>query len=232
MLTGPMGVDDVYRDALPQLSGELFLTDSGIETDLIFNEGYDLPEFASFILVDDARGAAALKAYFRRHVDIALKHGCGVILEAPTWRASRDWGARIGYSAEELRRVNRSAIDLLSEVRGGYPTTASSPVVVSGCIGPRGDAYRPADCMGEDEAEDYHAEQIENFAATDVDLVHAMTITYAAEAIGIARAAARAGVPAAISFTTQADGRLPDGTSLGGAVATVDAATGARPAYS
>ena len=226
-----MGVDDMYRNALPQLGSEVFLTDSGLETDLIFNEGFELPEFASFVLVDDAQGTAALEAYFRRHVDIAVQHGCGVILEAPTWRASRDWGSRIGYPAAELRRVNESAAGLLSQVRGEYRDAASSPVVVSGCIGPRGDAYRPAECMGEDEAEDYHSEQIAILAATEVDLVHAMTITYAAEAIGIARAAAGAGVPAAISFTTETDGRLPDGTSLADAVAAVDAATGGSPVY-
>jgi homocysteine S-methyltransferase len=221
----------VYRNALPQLSGQVFLTDSGLETDLIFNEGFDLPEFASFVLVDDAHGVAVLEAYFRHHVDIAVQHGCGVILEAPTWRASRDWGARIGYPAAELRRVNQAAVDLLSRVQGGYLDSAGSPVVLSGCIGPRADAYRPADCMGEGEAEDYHVEQIEILAATDVDLVHAMTITYAAEAIGIARAAARAGIPAAISFTTETDGRLHDGTSLADAIAAVDAATGPRPVY-
>jgi homocysteine S-methyltransferase len=221
----------VYRNALPQVSGEVFLTDSGLETDLIFHGGFDLPEFAAFVLVDDARGTAALDAYFRRHVDIAVEHGCGVILEAPTWRASRDWGARIGYPAAELRRVNRSAVGLLSRVRGDYRDAASSPVVVSGCIGPRADAYSPAESMDEDEAEAYHGEQIAILAATDVDLVHAMTITYAAEAIGIARAAAQAGVPAAVSFTTETDGRLPDGTGLADAVAAVDAATGGAPAY-
>jgi homocysteine S-methyltransferase len=221
----------VYRNALPQLGSEMFLTDSGLETDLIFNEGFELPEFASFVLVDDVQGTAALEAYFRRHVDIAVQHGCGVILEAPTWRASRDWGSRIGYPAAELRRVNESAAGVLSQVRGEYQDAASSPVVASGCIGPRADAYRPAECMGEDEAEGYHSEQIAILAATEVDLVHAMTITYAAEAIGIARAAGGAGVPAAISFTTETDGRLPDGTSLADAVAAVDAATGGSPVY-
>jgi homocysteine S-methyltransferase len=116
-------------------------------------------------------------------------------------------------------------------VRGGYQGAASSPVVVSGCIGPRADAYRPAERMLEHEAEDYHQEQIDILAATEVDLVHAMTITYAAEAIGITRAAAHAGVPAAISFTTGTDGRLPDGTSLTGAVTAVDAATDGTPVY-
>ena len=209
----------------------MFLTDSGRETDLIFNEGFHLREFAAFVLVDDPQGTAALEAYFRRHVDIAVQHGCGVILEAPTWRASRDWGLRIGYPAAELRRVNESAVDLLSRVRGEYRDAARSPVVVSGCIGPRADAYRPAERMGKDEAEDYHTEQIEILAAAGVDLVHAMTITYAAEATGIARAAARAGVPAAISFTTETDGRLPDGTSLAETIAGVDAATGGSPVY-
>ena len=221
----------MYRNALPQVSGEVFLTDSGLETDLIFHGGFELPEFAAFVLVDDARGTAALDAYFRSHVDIAVRHGCGVILEAPTWRASRDWGARIGYPAADLRRVNQSAVGLLSRVRGDYRDARSSPVVVSGCIGPRADAYSPAESMQEDEAEAYHGEQIGILAATDVDLVHAMTITYVAEAIGIARAAARAEVPVAISFTTETDGRLPDGTALAGAVDAVDAATGGAPAY-
>jgi len=221
----------MYRNALPQLSGEVFLTDSGLETDLIFNGGFDLPEFAAFVLVDDARGTAALEAYFRRHIDIAVRHGCGVILEAPTWRASRDWGMRTGYRAAELSRVNESAVALLSKVRGEYRDAASSPVVVSGCIGPRADAYRPSERMGEDEAADYHSEQIMALVAAQVDLVHAMTITYAAEAIGIAQAAAGAGVPAAISFTTETNGRLPDGTSLSDAVAAVDTATGSSPVY-
>ncbi|HXT91645.1 MAG TPA: homocysteine S-methyltransferase family protein [Trebonia sp.] len=221
----------MYRNALPQLADMVFLTDSGLETDLIFNEGFDLPEFAAFVLVDDTRGTTALEAYFRRHVDIAVQHSCGVILEAPTWRASRDWGARIGYPAAELRRVNESAVELLAEVRGHYRDAASTPVVVSGSIGPRADAYHPTARMSEDEAANYHTEQIEILAATEVDLVHAMTITYAAEAIGIARAAARSGVPAVISFTTETDGRLPDGTTLAAAVAAVDTATGGSPVY-
>jgi homocysteine S-methyltransferase len=221
----------VYRDALPQLSGAIFLTDSGLETDLIFNQGFDLPEFAAFVLIDDARGAAALEAYFRRHADIAVRHGCGVILEAPTWRASRDWAPPAGYTAEDLRRVNESAVGLLSRVRRAYGDAAGSPVVISGCIGPRADAYRPEERMGDREAQEYHAEQIGTLAATEADMVHAMTITYADEATGIARAAAAAGIPAAISFTTETDGRLPDGTSLADAVAAVDAATGGSPVY-
>jgi homocysteine S-methyltransferase len=130
----------MYRNALPQVGDQVFLTDSGLETDLIYHEGFELPELAAFVLVDDARGTAALEKYFRRHVDIAVRHGYGVILEAPTWRASQDWGSRLGYPAAELRRVNQSAAGLLSRLRGDYRDVASSPVVISGCIGPRADA--------------------------------------------------------------------------------------------
>jgi S-methylmethionine-dependent homocysteine/selenocysteine methylase len=217
--------------ALPQLSGEVFITDSGLETDLIFNEGFELPEFAAFVLLDDPSGTAALAAYFRRHVDIAVRHGCGVILETPTWRASRDWGARLGYPAAQLRRVNESAVSLLSQVRGEYQDAARSPVVVSGCLGPRADGYAAAGRMTADEAQGYHTAQIETLATAGVDLVHAMTLTYPAEAIGIAQAAAGAGVAATISFTTETDGRLPDGSTLAGAVAEVDAASGGSPVY-
>jgi homocysteine S-methyltransferase len=221
----------VYRSALPQLGGEVFLTDSGLETDLIFNDGFELPEFAAFVLVDDAAGAAALTAYFRRHVEIAVQHQCGVILETPTWRASRDWGSRLGYPAAELRRVNESAVGLVAQVRGEYRDAARSPVVIRGCVGPRADGYRPDERMTAGQAQSYHAEQIGILAAAEVDLVHAMTLSYAAEGIGIAQAAAAAGLPVTLSFTTETDGQLADGTSLADAVTAVDAATGGSPVY-
>jgi S-methylmethionine-dependent homocysteine/selenocysteine methylase len=217
-----------YRRALPQLSDALFLTDSGIETDLIFNGGFDLPEFAAFVLLDDPAGVAALKQYFRRHLGIARAFDCGLILEAPTWRASRQWGERLGYSDQQLRDVNERAIELLVTLRA--EADLSSPVVISGCIGPRDDAYRPHQ-MTADDAQTYHRWQIETLAATEVDLVHAMTITSVEEAIGVARAALHAEVPVAISFTTETDGRLPSGTTLAEAISAVDSATDSGPVY-
>lgn len=41
-----------YRDALPQLGGDWFLTEGGIETTLVFDKGLDLPEFSSFPLLE------------------------------------------------------------------------------------------------------------------------------------------------------------------------------------
>lgn len=221
----------MYRDALPQLGDEVFLTDSGIETDLIFNSGFELPEFAAFVLVDDEQGRAALTEYFQRHLEIAVRRGCGVILETPTWRASRDWGLLLGYDAAELRRVNAAAVTLVSGVCGGFTERAIAPMLVSGCVGPRSDGYLIPERMSEDEARAYHTEQTETLASTSVDLVHAMTLTYPAEATGIARAAAEASVPVVISFTTETNGRLPDGTSLEDAIGAVDKATGGAPAY-
>ncbi len=213
---------------LPQLSHVLFLTDSGVETDLIFNGGFDLPEFAAFTLLDDPAGVTALKQYFRRHLAIARTFECGLILETPTWRASPHWGERLGYSEQQLRDVNERAIELLVALRA--EADLQSPVVISGCIGPRDDAYRPHQ-MTADDAQAYHAWQIAALAATDVDLVHAMTITNVEEAIGIARAALSADVQVAISFTTETDGRLPSGATLTDAISAVDDATERGPIY-
>ena len=217
-------------DTLAQLADQVFLTDAGLETALIFHHGYDLPHFAAFVLLDDEAGLETLRRYYREHADIARDAGVGFVLESPTWRASPDWGELLGYSPERLADVNRRAIDLLVDLRAELQDVVR-PVVISGCVGPRGDGYRPAELMSEDDAQRYHSTQISTFAGTDADLVTAMTITYAAEAIGIARAAEEAALPVVISFTVETDGRLPGGSSLEDAVVAVDLATDAYPAY-
>ena len=85
--------------------------------------------------------------------------------------------------------------------------------------------------MSADEAEEYHARQIGVFAESDADITTAITMAYAQEAVGVARAAVAAGIPSAISFTVETDGRLPSGQPLGEAIAQVDDATGGAPAY-
>lgn len=219
-----------YRQKLPQLDGDLFLTDAGIETTLIFQDGLDLPHFAAFHLLRDETGRAALERYFRRHAGIALEHGTGFILESATWRASADWGDRLGYSREELAAANRDAIRLLAELRREL-AIGQVPLVISGCVGPRGDGYEPGALMSPEQAETYHSAQTDVFADTEADMVTAITMTNCSEAIGIARAAHKAGMPAVISFTVETDGRLPTGQPLNEAIQDVDAATGASPAY-
>ena len=89
--------------ALPQLAGRPVVTDGGLETDLIYHHDVDLPDFAAFLLVDDDRGRDLLLRYYDEYVAIARRAGAALQLETPTWRASTDWGERLGYSAAEPR---------------------------------------------------------------------------------------------------------------------------------
>ena len=219
-----------HRRSLPQLDGGFFLTDGGIETTLVFHDGLELPDFAAFDLLKRDGGEETLRKYFRAYSAIAARHGAGLILESATWRASADWGNRLGYSADDLAEANRRAIRML-EPLAREVESAKTRVVISGCVGPRGDGYVPSQTMSEAEAQDYHAAEIHTFAGTAVDMITAITMNYAEEAIGLARAAVAAGMPVVISFTVETDGRLPTGQSLRDAVAQVDAATKAAPAY-
>jgi S-methylmethionine-dependent homocysteine/selenocysteine methylase len=218
------------RARLPQLDSGLFLTDGGIETTLIFHERLDLPYFAAFHLLRDASGRAVLRRYYVRYVEIARREEVGFILECPTWRASADWGEKLGYSEEALAKANRDSVALMHELRTEFET-ARTPMIISGCVGPRGDGYDPGQVMSAEEAERYHRKQISTFAEAGADMVTAITMTNAEEAIGITRAAQRAGMPAAISFTLETDGRLPTAQGLKEAIEEVDRETGHGPAY-
>ncbi len=219
-----------HRNNLPQLGGRLFLTDGGIETTLIFHDGFDLPYFAAFDLMKDEDGREALRRYFTRHAAIARQNGLGFVFESPTWRASVDWAAKIGYSEREVAQVNQDSIAFLAALRAEMES-ASSPMVISGCVGPRGDGYDPGEMMTAVQAEAYHGKQIRAFAESAADMVTAITMTYVEEAIGVTRAAQVEGLPVAISFTVETDGRLPSGQALNEAIEAVDAATGNGPAY-
>ncbi|HWA47061.1 MAG TPA: homocysteine S-methyltransferase family protein [Dongiaceae bacterium] len=214
---------------LPQLDGRLFLSDGGIETSLIFLEGIELPHFAAFDLLRDPSGRAVLHKYYARYARIARDGKMGFVLESPTWRSSPDWGAKLGYSEADLDVINRAAIKLMLELRAEY-ATPDSPMVVSGCVGPRGDGYDPGQVMTREEAALYHAPQIASMTAAGAEMISAITMTNVPEAIGIARAAREVSLPSVISFTVETDGMLPTGQTLGQAITQVDAATDQSPA--
>lgn len=213
---------------LPQLGGSLFVTDGGIETDLIFNRGADLREFASFLLHDDAAGESLMREYFVDYFDVVADTGIGLVLETATWRASRDWGAKLGYDDARLRAVNQRAVEYMLALRA---TEATGTVVLSGCVGPRGDAYSDLGPASADEAHAYHRRQVEVLAGSGVDLVTALTLTNVAEAIGFVRSAIEYSMPAVVSFTVETDGRLPSGMGLAEAIAVVDAETSSAAQY-
>jgi homocysteine S-methyltransferase len=209
-------------------SDRLYLTDGGLETDMIFNQGIDLPEFASIVLLRTPEGRAALDRYFTRYIEIARAGGFGFVLVSATWRSSPDWGDKLGYTKAELKAANGEAIDQLIALRRQH-AAPGFPILISGCVGPRGDGYVAGELMRPEAAEAYHDEQIGAMVAAGAELVSAITMTNANEAIGIARACARRGTPCVISFTVETEGTLPSGQPLGEAIAEVDAATGNAP---
>lgn len=218
-----------YRSDLPQLRGGDFLTDGGMETTFVFHRGMDLPHFASFPLVDSEDGRREITSYFQPYVEIARNRGVGFILDSPTWRANPDWAPRLGYDVAGLAALNIRSIEFLEDLRQQWETP-STPIVLEGVIGPRGDGYKAGN-MDPADAEDYHAFQIDAFARSNADLVAAFTMNTTGEAIGIARAAKALGMPCAISFTVETDGRLVNSTTLRAAIETTDEATGSAPIY-
>lgn len=222
------GLDSKSR-LLPHITKQVFLTDGGLETTLIHLMGIDLPYHAAFPLLDSVEGRDALRGYYRRFIDIAERTGAGFVLESPTWRASSDWGAMLGYSPRRIEEVNRAAIELMVWLRNRFRGTG--PVVISGSLGPRGEGYSADEVLTPAESRAYHTPQVTAFAESEVDIVSGISMTHIGEATGIALAAKQANLPVVISFTVNTTGRLPSGASLGQAIGKVDEATARYPLY-
>jgi S-methylmethionine-dependent homocysteine/selenocysteine methylase len=219
-----------YRDQLPQADGGLFVTDAGCETDLIFNKGIEIREFAAHTLLEEPAGRQALADYYRGFLSLAHRYRAGMVLDCPTWKAHRFWAADLGTDDAGLAAANRDAVGFACALRDEY-ARMTSPVVVNALIGPRGDAYAPEADIAADEAESYHAMQLSWLADTEVDMVTALTFTQSSEAVGVTRAAQAAGLPIVVSFTVETDGTLPTGEPLGDAIDAVEQATSGAPAY-
>jgi homocysteine S-methyltransferase len=219
-----------YRQALPQLDGQLLATDGGMETTLLYRDGFELPCFASFPLLDSEAGRAALARYYEPYLAFARGRGIGFVLEAATWRASPGWGRQLGYSPDALADLNRRAVGFVEAIRD-REEEPGRPFPISAAIGPERDAYDPETHPSVDEAERYHAWQLGILAGTAADVATALTLSHVEEAVGIARAATAAGLPVAISFTVETDGRLPSGQPLAEALEEVDADESSSVAY-
>jgi homocysteine S-methyltransferase len=214
---------------LARMGGGLWLTDGGLETTLVFHQGLELPEFASFPLIGSEDGRARLRDYYASYIGVARELDMGFLLGTPTWRASHGWGARLGFDRAAIAALNAEAVGFAAALRDEAGQGMS--ILINAEVGPAGDAYRPDALLTAEEAEAYHFPQMATLSAAGADMVTVLTMTHPGEAIGAARAAARAGLPAAISFTVETDGRLVCGLSLGEAVAEVEAATGGSPLW-
>ena len=213
---------------LPHHHPGLVLSDGGLETWLIFHRDVDLPEFASFPLLDSTAGREWLTEYFDFYADIASSRDAALIVDTPTWRANADWGPGLGYERDALAEINERSVAFARSIGERWPDV---PTFVNGVIGPRGDGYVVGATMTASEAATYHSLQARAFAGAAADLVTAVTMTYVDEAIGVVRACTDAGIPVAIGFTTETDGRLPSGDELGAAIESVDAATDGAAEY-
>ena len=204
----------------------MVLTDAGLETVLVFEEGLDLPQFAAFPLLDSDAGRMVLRRYYDPFLRLARDRGSAFVLSSPTWRANPDWGELLGYDDNALAELNGRAVGFLEQLRDEVMSPVErDAVVIEGCVGPRSDAYRPTMRMDAAQAADYHGLQLRAFAAAGCAQAAALTLSYPEEAIGIVRAAQAAGLPIVIGFTVETDGRLPSGDSIEQAILAVDGAT-------
>ena len=219
-----------YRNSLPQLSDDIFLADGGVETDLIFNHGIEIREFAAHTLLPIPQSRAALSRYFEGFLSLANQQNTGFILDTVTWKAHRHWADKLGATEDELKAANEDCVRFIADLRARFSGNAK-PIVLNAVIGPRGDAYKPEAVISMDSAEQYYAQQLGWLAATEIDMVSALTFNQAGEAAGLAKAAKKVGLPAVVSFTVETNGALPNGQSLAEAITEVDAATGQYPAY-
>lgn len=214
-----------------------FLTAAGTETYLLFQQGFALREFCAFEVFEDEAASAALERdYLRPIMTAAAAGGHGLLLDALVWRAHPDYLSALGYPAGDIGRINSLAVRQTRAVAARWqasgPAARSCPVLVAADIGPRGDGYRTgSEAPAIDSAEAYHAVQVDALADAGVDVVCALTMTTANEAIGIVRAAAKLAVPVIVSPTVETDGRLPDGSTLGEFIDRVDSAAPVLPVY-
>ena len=209
---------------------EVFLTDGGLETVMVFLEGLELPQFASFTLLDSDEGRDALTRYYTAFLDGAAAQRAGFVLDTATWRASAGWGQVMGIDPDRMDAINREAVEFVKSLRSDRVGNGQT-IMINGVIGPHGDAYAPDQVLSAKAAQDYHQRQVAVLAGAGVDMISAMTISSTGEGIGIGRAAQAVGVPVALSFTVETDGRLISGMSLADAIHRTDDATDGAPIW-
>ncbi len=206
-----------------------FISDGGMETDLIFHEGAEMPLFASFVLLDTPEGREMLRRYALSYFDLAQTANRGFMAGTPTWRANSGWGGKLGLDDAGIRHVNRRAVAFAQDLRVNHPWRNN--ILIEGVLGPAGDGYAPEQLLTPPESSRLHSAQLEAFAEEGVDIASAFTITHPGEATGMLNRARELGLPFTLSFTVETDGCLPTGQDLDSALSEVEAATGGYALY-
>lgn len=167
---------------------------------------------AGFVLHEEGR--RRLAPLYRGYLDAACEASLPLVLLTPTWRAAPD---RLAAARLPFRRVQEEAVSFLRSL-----LSPQDRAFVLGLMGSRGDAYRPGEALGTEEAERFHAPQAEALAKAGVDGFQAATQCALSEALGLARAMGRTGIPYLVSWIVRPSGHLLDGTPLHEAVARMD----------
>ena len=214
------------RNPIPPYSSDaIFLTEGGTETEVIYRHGFELPEFAMFPLLENPKAVSVMRRMYSEHLAVAAEFGLSFMLTGLDYRASPDWGSKLGYSPRALADANIAAIEFIRDIAKGYKDQIPN-LLIGGILGPRGDAYALNQEITAESAEDYHAIQLQTLKSANVDFACAMTFNNVAESVGAARAAAKIGVPLSISLTLDSTCRLKSGPSLGEAIVAIDDQTG------
>lgn len=172
-------------------------------------------------LVRKDAGRAALSSLWNGYADVARKYGLPFIAATPTRRANRSRVEQSGYGAE-LIFDNVAFLD-------GIRKNSGIQMYVGGLMGCKGDAYSGEGALSEEEALAFHAWQADLFRRAGADFLYAAILPVLPEAIGMAKAMSRAGLPYLISFMIGPDGRLPDKTSIHDAIAQIDRSAERKP---
>lgn len=225
-----IGMKPISTEYPPRLENKFYLTGGGTETDILYKWGYELPEFAMFTLLDNKEANECIRNMYRRYFDVAATNNTGLLVEGHDYRASPDWAKKLGYSLEDLAEIQHRVINFLTELKAEYVGKVSD-VFVTGCVGPRGDAYGTGDNISEAQAEDYHSVQISTLKETDADMAVALTFNNVPEAVGVVRAASKIGIPIGISLTLNTESRLSSGPTLREAIETIDEKTEGAAAW-
>ncbi|TKB25115.1 homocysteine S-methyltransferase family protein [Desulfopila sp. IMCC35006] len=168
-------------------------------------------------LIYDARGREKLAAIYRQYREIAARAGLPILLCAPTWRIDQVRIAEAGFDKSLLF----DAVSFMRNLQQQWQAP-DSEVFIGGLIGPKNDCYKTEQALDAEAAQVFHQWQIEQLTIAGVDCIIAQTIPAVSEALGMARALARSGIPAIISFVINRKAEVLDGTPLIDAINTLD----------
>lgn len=183
------------------------------------------PYLAHATSIYNAASVLILEQVHREYLEVGQRHNLAMVALTDTWRGNQE---RIDQSKFRGYKVNQDNAQFLAAIRDSYGASAA-PIFIAGQIGPRGDAYSPREALSSTAAERFHAPQLEALTEAQVDFLYAATLPALSEAVGIARAMAKTGLPSLLSFVIRQDGTLLDGTPLAQAVETIDNATPKPP---